>query len=144
MFVFPTTSVLVEAFVFKTTSGFLFLIGKWFVFWGVGVRLFTAGLRQVLQPQFTARDIFGITDTKPLVVVRELGFANCSIGLLGLCSLFNSVWIIPSAIAAGLFYGLAVLQHLLKKEKNLIENAATASGLFMFLILLVYLVGALW
>ena len=30
------------------------LVGKWFVFWMVGVRLFIAGVRQVAQPQFTA------------------------------------------------------------------------------------------
>jgi hypothetical protein len=31
------------------------LVGKWFVFWAaVGVRLGLAGLRQILQPSFTA------------------------------------------------------------------------------------------
>ena len=144
MFAFPIASLFVELFVFKTNTGFLFLMGKWFVFWGVGVRLFTAGLRQALQPQFTAQDIFGIRDTKPLVIVRELGFANCSIGLIGLCSVFNATWILPSAIAGDLFYGLAVLQHLLKKDKNATEMTATISGLLMFIILSAYVVGVLW
>ena len=144
MFVLPTTSVLMELFVFKPDVGFLSLVGKWFVFWGVGVRLFTAGLRQALQPQFTANEIFGITDAKPLVVVRELGFANVSIGVLGLCSVLSPSWILPSAIAGGCFYGLAVAQHLMRKERNGVENVATVSGIFMFLVLLAYVTGALW
>ena len=144
MFVFPITSVLTELLLFKTNVGLLFLIGKWFVFWGVGIRLFTAGLRQALQPQFTAQEIFGIADSKPLPIVRELGFANLSIGILGLLSLLNSTWILPCAVAGGSFYGLAAIQHLLRKERNAIENVALASGVFMFLVLLVYVAGASW
>ena len=143
MFVFPAASILIELSVFKTSIGFFPLIGKWFVFWGIGVRLFSAGLRQALQPRFTAIEIFGITDTKPLVVVRELGFGNLSIGLLGLCTLLNGTWIIPSAVCGCLFYGLATSQHLIRVGKSPKEITATASGLFMFLILLVYIAGTI-
>ncbi|MFZ1083054.1 MAG: DUF6790 family protein [Candidatus Kryptoniota bacterium] len=87
MFVFPVISVIVEIFFFKSLVGVVPLIGKWFVFWAIGVRLFTAGLRQSFRPKFTAEKIFGITANEPLVIVQELGFANLSMGMLGIISI---------------------------------------------------------
>jgi hypothetical protein len=144
MFVFPAVSMLIEFLTARVDGGFLFLLGKWFVFWAIGVRFFTAGMRQVLQPRFTARHIFGITDGRALGIVRELGFANLSIGLLGLCSLFTPAWILPAAVAGTLFYGLAFLQHVLRKRKNTAEDAALVSDLWAFIILLAVIGRALW
>jgi len=53
-----------------------YLIGKWFVFWAIGVRLFLAGLRQASKPSFTAKEIFHI---QSFAVIRELGFGNLAI-----------------------------------------------------------------
>ncbi len=36
------------------------LAGHWYVFWAVGARLFSAGLRQTIQPSYTAKKILGI------------------------------------------------------------------------------------
>jgi len=145
MFVCPTLSIVIETLIFKSESGLLIIAGKWFVFWGVGVRLLTAGVRQALQPKFTAQTIFGITDVGALAPVRELGFANLSLGLLGAGSLLSPAWVVPSAIAGATFYGLAVSQHLVRDGKNATETVATVSGVFMFLVLLAILVGfALW
>jgi hypothetical protein len=58
------------------------IVEKWFVFWAVGMRLSTAGLRQILQPRFTAKTILGIDGSDALVLVRELGFANTAIGIV--------------------------------------------------------------
>jgi len=52
---------------------FLALLGKWFLFWGAGVRLCIAGIRQLVQPRFTAEEIFGFTGEDAVKVVRELG-----------------------------------------------------------------------
>ncbi|HTP02561.1 MAG TPA: hypothetical protein VMJ64_14395, partial [Anaerolineales bacterium] len=60
MFILPMLFIGVEAYFLGRSAGLLALIGKWFVFWVVGIRLFTAGLRQAIQPRFTAEDIFGI------------------------------------------------------------------------------------
>jgi hypothetical protein len=35
------------------------IIAKWYVFWAVGVRLGVAGLRQMIQPRYTAVTILG-------------------------------------------------------------------------------------
>ncbi len=120
-------------------AGLLFLIGKWFVFWGVGMRLLLTGVRQMANPAFTADTIFGIKDKAAEVIVRELGFGNFAIGLLGAVSLLNREWIIPAAIAGGLFYGLAGAQHLGKGDRNSNENIAMISDLFIFVVLALYL-----
>ena len=58
LFVLPAISVLVEALLRRGGADLMPLVGKWFVFWGVGVRLFIAGVRQVAQPRFTPRAFF--------------------------------------------------------------------------------------
>jgi len=139
-FILPAASVIAQLFVFNNTTGVLPLVGGWFVFWAVGVRLLIAGLRQVVNPQFTAEKIFNISSAEPLVLVRELGFANISTGVLGVCTIFNGGWIMPAAIVGGLFYGLAGAGHAFKKERNLLEDVAMYSDFFVFVILFVYVI----
>ena len=140
MFVFPVFSIFTELFFFHSTAGIIFLIGKWFVFWVVGVRLFTAGLRQVLNPKLTAEQILGIKNSEQLFFVRELGFANLSMGLLGMVSILNNNWIIPAAIPGCLFYGLASVGHIMKKDRNRIENFVMVSDLIVSAVLLVSII----
>jgi len=131
----PVGSILIVYFLSDGYADPAYLIAKWFVFWSVGVRLLLAGLRQVANPRFTADTIFGLKDEGALVVVRELGFANLSIGLLGALSLARPDWIVPSAIVGGLYYGLAGILHLRKGERNFIENVAMTSDLLLFAVL---------
>jgi hypothetical protein len=114
------------------------LVGKWFVFWSVGLRLLLAGLRQMLQPRYTAEKILGLKDEDALLVIRELGFANVSIGTIGLISLWVPAWTTAAALAGGIFYGLAGLNHLRVAHRNRLENVAMVSDLFVGAILLVY------
>ena len=60
MVICPALSVAIEATAFHHTVSIFALAAKWFVYWVVGIRLFAAGVRQVLQPAFTAREIFGM------------------------------------------------------------------------------------
>lgn len=143
MFIFPVASVLTESLVFQSHAGIAFLTGRWFVFWAVGARLFLAGLRQTLTPQYTAAQVFGIKSQEPLVIVRELGFANLSTGVLGLSAIFHSSWVTPAAIAGCLFYGLAGINHVMRKGRDRLENMAMLSDLFVFIVLLLYLIEAL-
>jgi hypothetical protein len=80
MFVLPVVSTAVEALWFNGSHGLMFLVGKWFVFWTVGLRLLLAGIRQVAMPRFTAESIFEIKDPAANAVVREVGFANLAMG----------------------------------------------------------------
>jgi hypothetical protein len=135
MLILPVVSI---AFEWGTLPAWR-LIGKWFVFWAVGVRLFIAGVRQVAKPEFTAKDIFHIDSRESLVIVRELGFANLSIGLAGILSLLKTGWTEIAAISGGLFFGLAGLLHVLKKRSSTNEVIAMISDLFIFLVIILYL-----
>jgi hypothetical protein len=135
LLVCPLASAAIEAFRFHENLTSLALIGRWWTFWAVGIRLFTAGIRQVIQPRFTAEQIFGIRDPTVLPIVREIGFANLSVGTLGICSIFREDWVIPAAIVGGLSYGFAGLGHLLQKNKNANEYNAMISDVFASVIL---------
>jgi hypothetical protein len=138
LFVLPAGCVLAQAMAGRDASDLLLIVGKWFVFWGVGVRLFLAGARQIFQPAFTATKIFELAEPGALAIVRELGFANVAMGALGLASLANGVWLTPAAIVGALYYGLAGAGHLLRPERNSIEEIALVSDLLIFVLLFVF------
>jgi hypothetical protein len=138
MLILPVASILIQWQVSKAEIGWP-LIGKWFVFWSVGIRLFIAGLRQATKPAFTAKEIFHMTGDESYVVIRELGFANLCFGTLGILSLFKPEWRPAAAIAGGLYFGLAGVQHLFKKPDSRNELIAMVSDIYIFLILALYL-----
>jgi len=102
----------------------------------IGVRLFTAGLRQVFQPEYTANVILGLESGESLLRVCELGFANLALGLVGILSLLFPAWRLPDALAGGVFFGLAGVNHVLQSHRNQPENVAMASDLFVAIILM--------
>jgi len=111
------------------------MIGKWFVFWSVGVRLAAAGARQTVNPRYTAEAILGLKTSEPWIVIRELGFANLAIGIVALGSVQAATWIIPSALAGSIFYGLAGCNHMRSKHRNRLQNLAMISDLWMCAVL---------
>jgi hypothetical protein len=138
LLILPAASVITESALSSHTCSILALTGKWFVFWAAGIRLFIAGIRQVVQPRFTAEEIFGLHDRGSFAIVRELGFANLSIGFLAICSIFRSEWLIPAAIVGGLYYGLAGAGHIFHPCKNAKQYTAMISDWFVFLVLLLF------
>jgi hypothetical protein len=136
--VLPIVSIAIETAVRHTDL--LFLIGKWFVFWACGARLFLAGIRQTLNPAFTAATIFEIKDKGAEKIVQELGFGNLSLGLLGLLTIFAPAWIVPAAIAGGLYYSLAGLKHATNAGRNANQNIAMVSDIAIFVVLAGYLI----
>lgn len=142
MAVLPIVSIVVEH-VLAPNADLLVLAGRWFVFWAAGVRLGLAGIRQMLQPGFTAKSIFEIADPGAEKIVTELGFANLSVGLAGIASIVRPDWVLPVAIIAGLYYGLAGGLHLLRAGRNRMENWAMGSDLWMFVVFAAYAILAL-
>ena len=116
------------------------LIGKWFVFWAIGVRLTLAGVRQAAQPGFTAQEIFNLTGTESHVVVRELGFSNLCLGLTGIASLMLPTWRPAVAFCGGLYFGIAGMLHVVKGAATANERLALWSDLLLFVIVAVYLI----
>jgi uncharacterized protein YjeT (DUF2065 family) len=127
----PIASIAVEFARSGHVHSLIFLIGKWLTFWAVGVRLLVAGVRQIIQPRFTAKEIFQTLDTSSLPIVREVGFANLSMGILATWSIFHPDWIAPAAIVGGLYYGFAGLGHLPQHNKNAKELTAMISDLLV-------------
>jgi hypothetical protein len=137
MLVLPAVSVVAEFTFTQGATGWLPLIGKWLVFWGVGIRLLLAGLRQVLRPALTA-DMLGVKDPSANVLVRELGFGNLAIGSTGALTLLLPNWTLAAAMCGGLFYGFAGFQHLFAKHRSSEENWAMVSDIAIFVVLAVF------
>jgi hypothetical protein len=141
--VLPAASVIIEVLVVPHSLAVMALVGKWFVFWTCGIRLLLAGIRQVLQPRFTAAEIFDLDNPKAFSIVREIGFGNLAMGTLAVCNILRPAWLIPAAVVGGLYYGLAGLGHLMRAERNLNEIVAMVSDGFAFLLLLAVTVNGL-
>ena len=138
MLILPVVSILVE-FIMSNVSNILALIGTWFLFWSVGMRLFTAGLYQVAKPTFTLQSIFHINNIESSVIVRELGFANICSGLLCISSLFIPSWRLPAAFVGGLFFGIAGIQHVVKGPVSSNEKIPMATNIVVFLIMVLFI-----
>jgi hypothetical protein len=114
------------------------VLGKWMVFFACGVRLFLAGLRQTFTPKFTLKEIFEIDSDEPLQIVQELGFANLSMGLLGLLALIHPVLTFSGAVTGGLYYGLAGVKHINTPGRNAKRGLAMVTDFIVFAACLVY------
>jgi hypothetical protein len=139
MVILPAISIATEHISYGAAP-LMFIVGKWFVFWAAGIRLLLAGLRQFFQPRFTAEKIFGITSDDPLPFVRELGIANFSTGVAGVLSLWSPAFVLPLAIIAAIFYGIAGVRHAMQKHRNANENIAMVTDLFAALLFCAFLV----
>jgi hypothetical protein len=139
MLVLPVASTLVDVSTHDT--GLASAALKWFVFWAVGARLFTAGLKQVVDPAFTARQIFEIEDPAASKLALEIGFGNLSIGAIALASLWFGDWAAPAALAGAIFFGLAGIQHVRNRPTNGRERLVMWSDLFIALVLIACLLG---
>jgi len=122
---------------------FMALVGKWFVFWAAGVRLLLAAARQPFQPAFTARQIFKIDNADAFPLVREIGVANFALGAVAVASLWRPDFILPIALVAAIFYGLAGFLHALETDRSRNETVAMSSDLFAFIVLAAYVAYAL-
>jgi hypothetical protein len=142
MVVLPLVSIVVEL-ALRHGADILLLVGTWFTFWGIGVRLLIAGLNQVIRPGFTAQNIFKIDAPEALSIVSELGNANVAFGLIGILSLPFPGFLMPAAIAGGLFLALDAVVHLRRKERDVNENIALITDLVIPVTTILYLIRAL-
>ena len=144
MVLFPAGSIWAEHAYFHSAVPIVLLGGKWFVFWSAGVRLLLAGLRQFFQPRFTSEKIFGIASDDALPIVRELGVENFATGVVGTASLARPDFVLPVAIAAATFYGIAGIRHLGDRDRNANQTIAMLSDLFAALIFAAFVAYVVW
>jgi hypothetical protein len=137
MLIFPVGCAVLEA---GALAGLLDpdILGKWFVFWAVGGRLLVAGVRQIVNPRYTAEVILGIRAPEAQLIVRELGFANTALGITGLGSLIRPGGLLFTAIAGAVFYGLAGVNHALHGPRGRLQTLAMVNDLVACVILAVF------
>ena len=140
--VLPVVSIAVD-YAGSAEPDILYLIGKWFVFWGVGIRLLLAGASQALKPSATSAGILGIKDPAAEKVVSELGYANLCMGLAASLSLLWPAWMLVAGMTGGLYLGLAGVKHVFNKERNAKENLAMATDFLVFAVVAVFVVVSL-
>lgn len=116
----------------------ILILLRWFVFGIVGLRLISAGVKQAMIPDFTAKSIFNLSEKDAFALVRELGFANCFIGVMGTCCLFFNSMLLPVAIVAVLYYLCDGIQHIIRKEKNNQELFACITDIYAATVLMVF------
>lgn len=121
----------------------LALFGKWTAFFGVGVRLFMAGVSQAFRPDYTLNEIFGVDAPDVRPVVQELGFANLSMGVLGLLALIHPMLTLAAATVGAIFYGLAGARHLPGARGNAKRLAAAGTDIWVFIVLAAYVAARL-
>lgn len=137
--VFPVASVIAEYFLLHRNADLAFLIGKWFVFWAIGIRFLGAGLQQLIDPADAAKTRFGTGDNAVQTMLIELGYADLAIGALGTLTLFNEMWITPAAFTGGLYYGFLGFAHIMNTERPWAETMAGAIELGLFVLFTAYL-----
>ena len=135
MFVLPIACTVGEVLIGNVPFS-LVIVGKWFVLWSVGVRLLLAGFRQIFQPRYTAQVILSLKSEESLILVRELGFANFAVGLVGVGSAVFPSWRPAGALAGGVFYALAGANHVLRTHRGKLEGIAMVSDLWASAVLL--------
>ena len=113
---------------------------KWFVFWGVGIRLFFKGIKLASAPQITGLSLSSFKNRESYLLLLELGFANMALGSMGILSVINDQWRLIAAIAGAIYFGLADMVRLLKKPDGRHELVALIYNVLVFAGLVGYLV----
>jgi arginine exporter protein ArgO len=85
----------------------------------------------------------GIDSGQVYLLVRELGGANLASGVVGLASLALPSFVLPAAIASGIFYAVAGVEHVRSKHRGTNETIALVSDLFIAVVLIGFAVAAL-
>ena len=78
-----------------------------------------------------------IEDPTVFGIVREVGFGNIAMGTIGLASLFYTGWVVPAAVAGGLYYGLASVGRQARGGGTFLERTATDILIFALLAIFV-------
>ena len=113
---------------------------KWFIFWGVGIRLFFKGVKLASTPQFTGLSLSSFKNRESYLLLLELGFANMALGSMGILSVINDQWRLIAAIAGAIYFGLADMLRLLKKPAGRHEGVALVYNVLVFVGLVAYMV----
>jgi hypothetical protein len=122
LFVLPIATAVLESRIDHVVLN-LSTYWKWYIFWGVGIRLFFRGVILTSAPQ-----------------QMELGFANMALGSMGILSVINDQWRLIAAIAGTIYFGLTDMLRVIKKPGSRHELVALLYNLLVFVGLVGYLI----
>ena len=137
--VLPITAALIESRIDQVPLNYA-NYWKWFIFWGVGIRLFFKGVRLASTPQMTGLSVSSFRSRESYLLLLELGFANMALGSMGILSVINDQWRLIAAIAGAIYFGLADMLRLLKKTDGRHERVALIYNILVFLGLVAFMV----
>ena len=115
------------------------LIGKWFMFWGMGVQLFLTGLLGYLALRIASLKNWTDTRTAYFSGIGDSKLLNIAVGVLAMLSLYFNRFREATAIAGGIFFGLRAFGRLIRKSDLGGESLLILSDLFLFCMILLYL-----
>ena len=137
--ILPIASAALESRIDQTALNWP-IYWKWFIFWGLGIRLFFKGIRLASAPQYTGLSLSSFSNRECYLLLLELGFANMALGSMGILSVINDQWRLIAAIAGAIYFGLADMLRLLKKPNGRHERVALIYNLLVFAGLVGYLI----
>ncbi len=143
MFTFPALSLWIE-FVTREVVLTPLLIGKWFIFWGMGIQLTLSGATQLLLPGGALRKRFGLTGRGSFPLVREYGILSLALGVVAITSLFREEYRPAAALAGALFFGLRSGCAVIGKPGTGAELILFLTDLVLFSLILLYLFSTLF
>lgn len=130
MVVMPAICIVIE--LLRSKSGLsLNVVIKWILFWTVGIRSLSAGLVQLIHPQYTAETIFHLTGNEFYIFIRELGVANTAIGLSAIISFKMINWRVPVAFISFIFNLFLSINHIVNFQAGLNEAVSLGADLFV-------------
>ncbi|MFP4163894.1 MAG: DUF6790 family protein [Chitinispirillaceae bacterium] len=121
------------------------IIFKWILFWAVGIRSVSAGLVQLIYPQYTAETIFELTSgTEFYIFIRELGVANFAIGTTAIISAGLKDWRLPTAFISLIFNTLLAINHIIHFQAGANQFASLGADFFVVVMLSYFLIKSIF
>jgi hypothetical protein len=141
MILLPVICILIDYYSDRKKEK-LFLIAKWVLFWSVGIRSFTAGLVQLLNPSYTAEVIFHLSGSEFYIFIRELGVANIAIGLAAIISYKLNNWRVPVAFISLIFNLFLSINHIINFQAGFNQAVSLTGDLLIVIVLSIFLVNS--
>ncbi len=113
-------------------------IGKWFIFWAIGIRCLVAGIVQLFSPGFGSENT---AEASSFIYIQELGLANCCFGICASISIFlpkHRLYMTAGAFSIGMAAILHFFRSGLDAGISFDEKTALISDICVLALLLSY------
>jgi hypothetical protein len=134
--ILPCICIFIELIILKSKNKKYYkmdVVTKWLVFWSLGVGGIVAGLMQSINPSYTANFLDVVVND--MIIIKELGYANFSMGLLAILSVKYSNYRKPAALVMGMFLLGCTVNHFTRLEIiNFEEMVSTFDNIWTIIV----------